>query len=67
MQIKGHSEHLVVPVALAQKGELLEATGSFAIKRTAFGIGSGEWADTSLVGDEVKVRFKLAFKGLLPL
>jgi polyisoprenoid-binding protein YceI len=40
------------------------ASGSFAIKRLAFDIGSGEWADTSMVADEVQVRFKLQLAGL---
>ena len=34
------------------------------IKRLAFKIGDGEWADTSMVADEVQVRFKLVLSGL---
>lgn len=34
--------------------------GSTTLKRTAFGVGQGEWADTKAVKDEVKVDFVLA-------
>ena len=39
----------------------------FTIKRLEFKIGEGEWADTSMVADEVQVKFKLALTGLGPL
>ena len=60
LTIKGRSQPLTVPVQLAGN----TATGSFAIKRLVFGIGSGDWADTSLVADEVQVRFRLQLSGL---
>lgn len=31
--------------------------GSTTIKRTAFGVGQGEWADTNTVKDEVEINF----------
>ena len=36
--------------------------GSAALKRNDFGVGQGEWKDTSTVADEVKVRFTLLLK-----
>lgn len=60
LTIKGRSQPLTVPVQLAGS----TATGSFAIKRLVFDIGSGDWADTSLVADEVQVRFRLQLSGL---
>lgn len=60
LAIKGQVRELVVPVTLA--GNL--ASGSFTIQRLAFGIGSGEWVDTSMVADEVQVKFKLQLAGL---
>ena len=62
LSIKGQVRDVLVPVTLA--GNV--ATGSFAIKRLAFGIGSGEWADTSMVADDVQVKFKLQLAGLKP-
>lgn len=36
-----------------------EVTGHTTFSRTQFGVGQGEWADTSLVADAVKVTFHL--------
>ena len=67
LTIKGTVRDLVVPVQLTQAGGQSTATGSFAIQRLAFKIGDGEWADTSMVANDVQVRFKLVLTGLAPL
>jgi polyisoprenoid-binding protein YceI len=67
LTIKGHAQELVVPVAITQSADRSVATGSFTIHRLAFKVGEGEWTDTSMVGDEVQVRFKLVLTGLRPL
>ncbi|MFM2119335.1 MAG: hypothetical protein RL722_803 [Pseudomonadota bacterium] len=67
LTIKGKAQPLTVPVALTQAGGVSTATGSFAIKRLDFKIGEGEWADTSMVANDVQVRFKFALKGMAPL
>lgn len=64
LSIKGAAQDVVVPVTLTQSGALTTATGAFAIKRLAFKIGENEWADTSMVADEVQVKFKLALTGV---
>lgn len=64
LAIKGVSSDVVVPVTLAQSGTTTTATGAFPIKRLSFKIGENEWADTSMVADEVQVRFKLALTGV---
>ena len=64
LTIKGSSQDLHVPVALVQNGTTSTATGAFALKRLAYKIGAGEWGDTSMVADEVQVKFKLALAGL---
>ena len=64
LTIKGASVQVTVPVALAQSGATTTATGVLPIKRLAFKIGDGEWADTSMVADEVNVQFKLALTGV---
>ncbi len=64
LSIKGAAQPVSVPVALAQGGGTTTATGSFTIPRLAFKIGQDEWADTSMVADEVQVKFKLAFTGV---
>jgi polyisoprenoid-binding protein YceI len=67
LTIKGASQNVVVPVAIAQSGAATTASGSFAIKRLDFRIGDGDWKDTSMVANDVLVRFKLALTGVSPL
>jgi polyisoprenoid-binding protein YceI len=67
LNIKGSVHDVVVPVALAQAGNVTTATGAFTIKRLDFKIGEGEWADTSMVANDVQVKFKLAVTGIAPL
>lgn len=71
LAIKGQTRDVVVPVQLTQTGAgaaaISTATGSFAIKRLEFKIGDGEWADTSMVANEVQVKFKLALTGMAPI
>jgi len=40
----------------------LQTKGTTTLKRTAFGIGQGEWSDTKEVKDDVKVDFTLDLK-----
>ncbi|PIM52220.1 polyisoprenoid-binding protein [Roseateles chitinivorans] len=67
LTIKGQAKDVVVPVTLAQAGGTTTATGAFAIKRLDFNIGEGEWKDTSMVANDVQVKFKLALTGMAPL
>ena len=64
LSIKGNARDVVVPVALTQSGTVTTATGTLPLKRLAFKIGENEWADTSMVANEVQVKFKLALTGL---
>ena len=64
LSIKGVSSDVVVPVTLAQNGATTIATGAFPIKRLSFRIGEKEWADTSMVADEVQVKFRIALTGV---
>jgi polyisoprenoid-binding protein YceI len=67
LAIKGITRDIVVPVQLAPAGAQHVASGSFAIKRLDFKVGEGEWADTSMLANDVVVRFKLVLAGLPPL
>lgn len=64
LTIKGSSQDVVVPVTLVQSGATTTASGAFGIKRLAFKIGENDWADTSMVADDVQVKFKLALSGV---
>ena len=67
LAIKGATQDVVVPVTVTQAGAASTAAGSFVIKRLDFKIGEGDWADTSMVANDVTVKFKLALTGMAPL
>lgn len=67
LSIKGNARDVTVPVQVTQSGGTSTATGNFTIKRLEFKVGEGEWADTSIVANDVQVRFKLLLTGLAPL
>lgn len=62
LTIKGKSVPVKIPFTLQEgKGEL-GVDGSFTLKRLEFGIGSGIWGDTSVVADDVLLKFHLLLK-----
>jgi polyisoprenoid-binding protein YceI len=67
LAIKGATRDLVVPVSVTQAGGVSTAVGTFTLKRLDFKIGEGEWADTSMVANDVQVKFKLNLSGMAPL
>ena len=67
LTIKGSVRDLVVPVQVVQAAGNSTATGTFTIKRLDFKVGEAEWADTSMLANDVQVRFKLVLTGLAPL
>ena len=62
--IKGHQREVRVPVTLTQAAGRSTAVGRFVIKRLDFRIGDGEWADTSMLANDVQVKFKLVLIGV---
>ena len=64
LTIKGNVKDVDVPVTLTQAAGVTTAVGQFALKRLTYKIGEGEWADTSMVADDVQVKFKLALSGM---
>jgi polyisoprenoid-binding protein YceI len=67
LSIKGATQTVLVPVTLTQAGANTTAVGAFALKRLAFKIGDNEWSDTSMVADDVQVKFKFALTGVAKL
>lgn len=64
LSIKGQARPVVVPVQITQAQGLSVATGQFKLKRLDFKVGDGDWRDTSIVADEVEVRFKFALRNM---
>ena len=59
LTIKGRAQPLTVPVEVKQDGTTRRFEGAFPLKRLAFAIGEGVWADTDTVADQIQVRFQL--------
>ena len=59
LTIKGHTQAVAVPVVLTRQGGTQTFDGTLPIHRLAFDIGTGEWKDTSIVSDEVLIKFHL--------
>ncbi len=68
LTLKGVAKAVTVPVSIAPAGgKEAVATGSFTIQRLDYKVGDGEWTDTSMVGNDVQVRFKFTLTGFGPL
>ena len=62
LSIKGKTMLVQAPFTLKEDKGLLNVDGAFTLKRLDYGIGSGLWSDTSVVADEVKIKFHLLLK-----
>ena len=58
LTIKGASQPVTAPFTLNDAGNLRTVEGQFTMKRLAYKIGEGPWADTDTVADEVLVKFR---------
>ncbi len=59
MSIKGQTREVLVPLTARREGTDMLLEGTLPIQRLQYGIGGGVWSDTSVVADEVQVRFRL--------
>jgi polyisoprenoid-binding protein YceI len=59
LALKGVERAVDVPFAWQESGEHATMEGELRIARAVFAIGTGEWADTRVVGPDVVVRFSV--------
>ena len=59
LSLKGARQAVEVPFTFAGSGNAATIEGELTLKRGAFGIGTGEWTATDVIGADVKVRFKV--------
>lgn len=59
LTIKGKTVDVNFPVIIKKEGNSTVFDGSLPIHRLAFKVGEGDWADTSMVADEVVIKFHL--------
>lgn len=60
LTIKGRTQDVSFPLSVKPEGGRQVFEGQLPIKRLAFNIGEGEWKDTSMVADEVVIKFHVA-------
>jgi polyisoprenoid-binding protein YceI len=63
LTIRGKSANVVVPMQYRKDGTAQVFDGVLPIKRLQYGIGQGEWRDTSLVADDVQLKFHIVYNG----
>lgn len=59
MSLKGRTRDMSIRFSYKPEGKLGVFEGTLPLLRTQFGVGDGPWADTSVVADEVPIRFRL--------
>ncbi|RZA34894.1 MAG: polyisoprenoid-binding protein [Lysobacteraceae bacterium] len=60
LTIKGRSANVSFPLSVRTEAGKQVFEGQLPIKRLAFNIGEDEWKDTSMVADEVVIKFRVA-------
>jgi polyisoprenoid-binding protein YceI len=59
LSIKGKSADISFPLTVKLDAGKQVFEGVLPIKRLAFNIGEGEWKDTSMVADDVIIKFRV--------
>jgi cytochrome b561/polyisoprenoid-binding protein YceI len=62
LTLKGVQQAVEVPFTWSGKGDAALLEGELTVKRATFGIGTGEWAATDVIGPDVKIRFRVSLR-----
>ena len=60
LNIKGKATDVTFPLTVKSEGGKYTFDGALPIKRLTYNIGEGEWKDTSMVADEVTIKFHVS-------
>lgn len=60
LTIKGRATDVSFPLTVKTEGAKQVFEGALPIKRLTYAIGEGEWKDTSMVADEVIIKFRVS-------
>jgi polyisoprenoid-binding protein YceI len=60
--LKGVKQPVEVPFTWTASAAGATLEGELTVKRGAFGIGTGEWTKSDVIGADVKVKFKLVMR-----
>lgn len=59
LTIKGRTANVRFPLTVRPNGAGYVFEGQLPIRRTAFNVGEGDWLDTTIVADEVVIKFRV--------
>lgn len=59
LSIKGKSTDVSFPLTVKNEAGKQVFEGALPIKRLVYAVGEGEWKDTSMVADEVVIKFRV--------
>jgi polyisoprenoid-binding protein YceI len=62
LRVKGVQRPVEVPFSWSEGSDAARLEGEFIVKRSVFGIGTGEWAGTDVIGADVKIRFSVRMR-----
>jgi len=62
LSLKGLQRPVEVPFTWKATAESATMEGEFNVPRAAFGIGTGEWVATNVIGPDVKVKFRVRLR-----
>jgi len=62
LSLKGRQQPVEVPFTWTGTADAATIAGEIGIDRRSFGIGTGEWTSTNVIGAEVKVRFNVRLR-----
>jgi len=57
LSIKGVTKEVTAPFTFKEDGNAGVFEGRFTLQRTDFGVGEGQWKDTSIVADDIVITF----------
>jgi polyisoprenoid-binding protein YceI len=60
LTIKGKTADVSFPLNVKPEGGKQVFEGQLPIKRRVFNVGEGEWQDTSIVADDIVIKFRVA-------
>ena len=60
LTIKGKTLEVSFPLSVKPEGGKQVFEGQLPIKRRVFNVGEGEWQDTSIVADDIVIKFRVA-------
>lgn len=60
LTIKGRTADVSFPLNVKPEGGKQVFEGQLPIKRRVFNVGEGEWQDTSIVADDIVIKFRVA-------